>query len=90
MYTGAAKSTNPSGTLAKQKTFLSKFRSLVFDDTAAEFYSVIRADLEIKGRPIGSNDYLIAAIALANAVTLVTHNTGEFSRVKGLMIEDWE
>jgi len=33
---------------------------------------------------------LIAAIALANQATLVTHNTREFSRVAGLKIEDWE
>jgi len=46
--------------------------------------------LEIKGQPIGPNDLLIAAIALANGVTLVTHNTDGFSRVTGLLIEDWE
>jgi hypothetical protein len=39
---------------------------------------------------LGGNDMLIAAIALANHLTLVTHNTAEFSRVPGLAIEDWE
>lgn len=39
---------------------------------------------------IGSNDLLIASIALANDLTLVTYNTGEFSRVEGLLVEDWE
>ena len=39
---------------------------------------------------IGPNDLMIAAIALTNNLTLVTHNTDEFSRVKGLRIEDWE
>lgn len=39
---------------------------------------------------IGPYDLLIAAIALANNLTLVTHNTNEFSRVPGLVIEDWE
>ncbi len=43
-----------------------------------------------KGAPIGPNDMLIAAIALANNLTVVTHNTREFSRVEGLRIEDWE
>lgn len=42
------------------------------------------------GTPIGIHDLLIASIALANDLTLVTHNTGEFSRVEGLRIEDWE
>ena len=39
---------------------------------------------------IGPYDLLIAAIALANGCTLVTHNTQEFSRIPGLVLEDWE
>ncbi len=50
----------------------------------------IRADLSKVGTPIGPYDLLIASIALANNVILVTHNTREFSRVSGLEIEDWE
>lgn len=42
------------------------------------------------GTPIGLYDLQIAAIALANNLILVMHNTREFSRVKGLQIEDWE
>jgi tRNA(fMet)-specific endonuclease VapC len=42
------------------------------------------------GTPIGPNDLLIAAIALANRLTLVTHNTTEFSPVPGLKLEDWQ
>jgi tRNA(fMet)-specific endonuclease VapC len=61
-----------------------------FDDAAAEHYVRIRADLAAKGRPIGPNDLMIAAIALANRFTLVTHNTREFGRVAGLIVEDWE
>ena len=49
---------------------------------------VIRAALEKEGQPIGPNDMLIAA--LANGLTIVTHNTTEFSRVSGLLVEDWE
>ena len=64
--------------------------SLPFDDDAAEAYGQIRAKLEKIGKPIGPNDFLIAAIAVANDVRLVTHNTGEFSRVQGLRIVDWE
>jgi predicted nucleic acid-binding protein len=44
---------------------------------------------ELKLIPRG-NDMLIAAIALANGLTLVTHNTAEFSRVPGLLLEDWQ
>lgn len=65
-----------------------QFRSIPFDDKAAEEYGKIRADLAGLGIPIGPNDFLIAAIALANRLTLVTHNTIEFSRVPGLILED--
>jgi tRNA(fMet)-specific endonuclease VapC len=64
--------------------------SLPFDDRAAEVYGRIRAHLTATGMAIGPNDLMIAAIALANGLTLVTHNTAEFSRVPGLTIEDWQ
>src|SRR5262249_6829371 len=50
----------------------------------------IRADLAARGQSIGPNDLMIAAIALANGLTLVTHNTMESSRVPRLAIEDWQ
>jgi tRNA(fMet)-specific endonuclease VapC len=50
----------------------------------------LRASLEKRGELIGPNDLLIASIALAYAVTLVTHNTDEFRRVPGLELEDWQ
>jgi tRNA(fMet)-specific endonuclease VapC len=87
---GAARSINPSLAAAAQEIFLSRFRSLSFDDECASKYGEIRAVLALRGTPIGPNDLLIAAIAVANQVTLVTHNTSEFSRVPGLAIEDWE
>lgn len=67
-----------------------QFASLPFDDAAAEQYARIRADLTGRGLLIGGNDMMIAAIALARGCTLVTHNTSEFSRIVGLMIEDWQ
>ena len=72
------------------QTFFNPYVSLPFDDAAAEAYGRIRADLAIRGALIGPNDLLIAAIAVASGLTLVTHNTGEFSRVAGLPLEDWE
>jgi tRNA(fMet)-specific endonuclease VapC len=67
-----------------------QFISLAFDDVAAEEYGRIRAYLAGLGAPIGPNDLMIASIALGNGLTLVTHNTGEFSRVPGLNLEDWQ
>jgi len=64
--------------------------SLPFDDAAAEEYDRIRAHLANLGTPIGPNDLIIAAIALANQIVLVTHNTFEFSRIQGLQLEDWQ
>jgi tRNA(fMet)-specific endonuclease VapC len=63
---------------------------LPFDDAAAVVYGEIRAALAQAGTPIGPNDLQIAAIALANDLTLVTHNTREFTRVQGLKLADWE
>ncbi|MEO8392136.1 MAG: type II toxin-antitoxin system VapC family toxin [Chloroflexota bacterium] len=90
MYFGAKRSQNPAKTRAEQDAFLTLFQSLPFDDAAAEIYSDIRADLTAKGTPIGPNDFIIAAIALANDLILVTHNIREFSRIKALKLEDWE
>lgn len=94
---GAMKSTNPERSFALQQAFLAQFVSLPFDDLAATTFGVIRAQLETNGTPIGAYDLQIAAlaklsegIALANNLTLVTHNTREFGRVDGLQVEGWE
>lgn len=87
---GALRSEYIEKTLEKQRTFLDRFVSLPFDDAAHIYAAQVRVDLARVGTPIGPNDLLIAAIALANNLTLITHNTREFSRVNGLKIEDWE
>ena len=52
--------------------------------------AVCSADLARVGTLIGPNDLLIAASARAHDLSLVTANVGEFSRVVGLRVEDWE
>ena len=47
-------------------------------------------DTNAQGNPIGPNDLMIASIARSRGLTVVTHNTGEFSRVPGLTLEDWQ
>ena len=84
---GARKSFRVSENLTGFQELLAPFVSLVFDDRAAEHYGVIRAMLEQAGMPIGANDLLIAAIALAHDCILVTHNRREFQRVVGLRVE---
>jgi tRNA(fMet)-specific endonuclease VapC len=61
---------------------------LPYDDVAADRFVTVRRSLETAGQVIGPYDMQIAAIALANGCTLVTHNTAQFSRVPGLVIED--
>lgn len=89
MYYGAERSKHVQRNLDAAEDFCRHFRSLPFDGRAARTYGRIRARLEAQGQPIGPNDFMIAAIALANELTLVTNNVGEFSRVEGLSVEDW-
>jgi tRNA(fMet)-specific endonuclease VapC len=88
MFAGAAKSQTPQQSLAKQQAFLNRFVCLPFDDKAAEVYRPLRAKLEVRGKPIGALDMLIAATAIANNVILVTHNIAEFSRIDGLKLSE--
>ena len=87
---GARRSQRVEANLQLLKVFFAPLQSLPFDDECAEHYGQIRADLLTQGKPIGPNDTLIAAIARAHDATVITHNTGEFSRVAGLRMEDWE
>jgi tRNA(fMet)-specific endonuclease VapC len=90
LFYGAMRSQHPEKTLAKQQPFLALFQSLAFDDQAAQVFGSIRADLARLGTPIGPYDLQIAAIALVHDLTLITHNTREFSRIPTLKLEDWE
>ena len=90
LYEGAYRSAQRAHNLAKVAEFVAQFSVLPFDSAAAEIAGRYGADLAAQGMSIGAHDLQIAAIALANDLTLVTHNTREFSRVSGLRLEDWE
>lgn len=62
---------------------------LPLDVPADKSYATERVALEAAGAPIGANDLLIAAQALAQSATLVTNNMREFARVRGLVVENW-
>jgi tRNA(fMet)-specific endonuclease VapC len=68
---------------------LSRLDVLAFEAPADAAHASIRAALERTGRPIGANDLLIAAHALALGCTIVTDNGGEFGRIEGLAVENW-
>lgn len=85
---GCAKKASPRLT-RKVEDFLLHVPVLPLAAPVDEHYGAIRARLEIVGRPIGSNDLLIAAHAYALGATMVTANTREFERIEGLTIENW-
>jgi tRNA(fMet)-specific endonuclease VapC len=86
---GARKSSRVDENLARLTEFFAAMESIPFDDSAAQHYGLLRAQLESIGTPIGANDMMIAATALAAGVTLVTRNQQEFARVAGLAMESW-
>ena len=87
---GARRSARPAQNLRLLEELFATVGSLAFDDDGAAHAGAIRHDLERAGTPIGAHDLMIAATAMANDTVLVTHNVGEFSRVLGLKLEDWE
>lgn len=87
---GARRSARVEFNLKRLEYFAAPLHGMPFDDRCTHDYALIRAELAAQGTPIGANDLMIAAIARTHDLILVTHNTGEFSRVRGLRIEDWE
>jgi tRNA(fMet)-specific endonuclease VapC len=71
------------------QAFLPHVEVLEFPDDAATHYAQIRADLKKRGQMIGANELFIAAHARSLGLRLVTNNVAEFSRVKGLTLENW-
>jgi tRNA(fMet)-specific endonuclease VapC len=69
--------------------FLAPLEVVPFDEAAVWAYGELRADLERRGQPIGSLDTMIAAHALSLGATLVTNNTREFAKLKGLSLQNW-
>jgi tRNA(fMet)-specific endonuclease VapC len=89
LLVGAEKSSQRERVLREVESLLEAHEIVEVTEDAAAHYARIRADLEGRGAIIGANDLWIAALALTHDATLVTNNTGEFSRVNGLKLEDW-
>jgi len=90
LYFGVFKSARPRENMERLRQFADRFVSMPFDDAAGERYGEIRLTMERQGKLIGPNDLMIASVALAHNLELVTHNTDEFLRVPGLGVVDWE
>lgn len=80
---------NSSRLKAQLESILAAMDVLPLDVPADRAYGQLRWTLEQSGQPIGPNDMLIAAHALATECILVTANVDEFSRVLGLSVENW-
>jgi tRNA(fMet)-specific endonuclease VapC len=90
LWYGVAKSQRPKVNAERVATFLAgPLEILDFSADDAEHAGRIRAALEVAGKPIGAYDLLIAGQAVRNKATLVTANSSEFARVRGLRLQDW-
>jgi tRNA(fMet)-specific endonuclease VapC len=85
---GALKKKSPRLT-TRVDELLEAMDVIALDDDVDQVYAAVRARLEAVGRPIGGNDYWIAAHALAMGCTLVTDNVQEFRRIANLRVENW-
>jgi tRNA(fMet)-specific endonuclease VapC len=86
---GIAQSNQSSKRRTQLDALLAAVVILPFDTAAAKQAAEVSSSLRKTGTVIGPMDTLIAGIALAHGATLVTHNAGEFRRVRGLKLEDW-
>ena len=84
---GAMKSNHAEKAMTQVEAFLEPLTILPFDSEAACKHAEFRYAL--RSNPIGERDLVIAAVAGANQLTLVTHNVSEFARIGALNLEDW-
>lgn len=89
LYYGAFRSEKIAFNLETLRLLFTDLAIIDFDREDARVAGEIRAELKRRGTPIGPYDTLIAGQAKARGLALITNNTGEFSRVEGLQIEDW-
>jgi len=89
LYYGIQKNNSHRRNLSALENFIAPLTVVDFSLEAAKKAAQIRDTLQKKGTPIGPYDIQIAAIALSLNMVLLTNNTGEFERVKGLKLENW-
>ena len=90
LFSGVERCRHPHTERRKVECFAAPLHLLPFDADAAAQTARIRWHLEKAGNLIGPYDLMLAGQALSLGVTLVTHNTGEFQRVPGLTLADWQ
>jgi tRNA(fMet)-specific endonuclease VapC len=86
---GVAKSAYRESNAARLAKLVERIEVAPLDGRVSRTYAQVRAHLERLGTPIGANDFWIAAQGLALGAVVVTDNLAEFTRVPGLMTENW-
>jgi len=89
LYFGIEKNNSQQRNLVALENFIAPLTLVDFSVESAKKAAKIRSILQKQGTPIGAYDLQIAAIAVAENMTLLTHNVREFERVKGLKLENW-
>ena len=87
LWYGALNSQNPDKHAKDVEAFLAPITVLAFDPEAARAHARLR--LALRDKPIGERDLVIASVAVAHRLTIVTHNQREFGRVPGLKVVNW-
>ncbi|MGH8221881.1 MAG: PIN domain-containing protein [Woeseiaceae bacterium] len=72
-----------------ERELLARVHILAFGEREAVVAGDIGAELAAEGRPVGTEDALIAATAMAHGLVVATRDTGHFARVKTLRVIDW-
>ncbi len=86
---GAEKSKWGDRTRTVLRAFVANYTVLPFSEEDARLFGKIRAELAKQGTPIGAYDVMIGAQGISRGMTVVTHNTAEFSRIPEIVLEDW-
>lgn len=89
LYYGTFRSAQVAGNLARVRALEKALRVWDLQADAAEVFGALKAQLESDGNRLDDFDLGIAACALVHNLTLVTHNSAHFERVRGLRLDDW-
>lgn len=89
LYTWAYKQTDPTLILDKVQDFLRDVQVLPFDNDCALKLGKLRGALLRQGVIVSPVDLMIGSIALVHDLTMVTHNTADYTNIPGLRLEDW-
>ncbi len=89
LYYGVYKSQRVESNLAKIKTIEKNLKVIQTGEEVAELFGMLKSKLETQGQPTDDFDLVIASVALAHNLILVTNNTKHFQKIEGLRLDNW-